>query len=255
MIRTRTHIEPHKVEVLQGPKPRQDGYHMRDEYGMPLNDEAYGKVKSLEQQYAKQAKDYKAKATSSLQSQEAAAREKLAGVGGPNIPGFKAPEETTIWVSGDGDKPTAYRVPKASAPEILKQMTANDYYHWTQHADGTYGLALKEYGKEGYEAMNNLVREYQANVGAARKAYDIQAGAAKKAHQTQYNAAEQSINTSVSAGRAQIEDQFSYLSGLFGRDMAAEAQAWQKKATANSTAIQNLVDGGILTPKKGVIRG
>lgn len=241
------------VKILEGPAPRTDGYHMREEYGMPMTREQYKNVQDVQRQYTERANKYLADATADLDRQVAERREALSKVKTPNIPGYKGPNEVTIWASGDGDKPQAYRFPAESAEKILKEMTKNGYYHYTRHSDGSYGIAFGRYGKEGYEALNEAQRAYSGNLQSAQASYDAQRRAALSMVEAEKEKAAKALSESERGARARIQDQYNYLAGLFGTEMADLAKDWEQKKANNSAAIQQLVSGGVLQRKVGVV--
>lgn len=242
-VKTQTQQVP--VEILKGPAHRDDGYQMREDYGLPLSDASYARVKGVQGEFASNAEQYRSGATEQLNSAVKDARDKLAGVSGPG--GFREPPTTTLWAGGDGDKPYAYKFPTAAMPDLMKSLHDTNYYGISGNADGSYAVQFKEYGKEGYEALNEAQSKYQEELAIVRNQYNAQASAAN----AQISDAKKAIDYAEAGGRDQIENQYQYLAGLFGRQMAEESTAWMQKMQQNSEAVQNLVAGGVLTVKTG----
>lgn len=121
---------------------------MRPDYGVPLTDQQYETAKGVTGQY----------------------EDVLEAIGQIEAPGFEQPEEAVLWAGGDGDKPQKYTLPADKIEEVLNTMASGSdgMYHWTRHSDGSYGLAFGEYGKEGYEALNDLSRKYDTALQSGR---------------------------------------------------------------------------------------
>ena len=240
----RTQLQQQPVQILQGPQPRQDGYQMREEWGLPMTDAAYTKAKETEQSVLDKANEYKSTATDKLNSAVSGARSDLRRALGPTPP--QRPAETVIWAGGDGDKQQKYTFPSSVVPQILQVFKDTDYYKVVQHSDGSYGVAFKEYGKEGYEALNEAQATYQGKLDDAWGEYNTALSLFNRS-MADANAA---IDTAEKGGREQISQQYGYLTGIFGEEMAANALDWQERRAANSQAVQALIAGGVLAEKK-----
>lgn len=240
----RTQLQQQPVQILQGPQPRQDGYQMREEWGLPMTDAAYTKAKETEQDVLDKANEYKSTATDKLNSAVSGARSDLRRAQGPTPP--QRPAETVIWAGGDGDKQQKYTFPSSVVPQILQVFKDTDYYKVVRHSDGSYGVAFKEYGKEGYEALNSAQAEYQGALDTAWGEYNTALSLFNRS-MADANAA---IDTAEKGGRNQINQQYTYLTGIFGEEMAANALDWQEKRANNSQAVQALIAGGVLAEKK-----
>lgn len=240
----RTQLQQQPVQILQGPQPRQDGYQMREEWGLPMTDAAYTKAKETEQSVLDKANEYKSEATDKLNEAVSGARRDLRRAQGPTPP--QRPAETVIWAGGDGDKQQKYTFPSSVVPQILQVFKDTDYYKVVQHSDGSYGVAFKEYGKEGYEALNEAQATYQGKLDDAWGEYNTALSLFNRSR-ADANAA---IDTAEKGGREQINQQYGYLTGIFGEEMAANALDWQKRRSANSQAVQALIAGGVLAEKK-----
>ena len=240
----RTQLQQQPVQILQGPQPRQDGYQMREEWGLPMTDAAYTKAKETEQSVLDKANEYKSEATDKLNEAVSGARSDLRRAQGPTPP--QRPAETVIWAGGDGDKQQKYTFPSSVVPQILQVFKDTDYYKVVQHSDGSYGVAFKEYGKEGYEALNEAQATYQGKLDDAWGEYNTALSLFNRSR-ADANAA---IDTAEKGGREQISQQYGYLTGIFGEEMAANALDWQKRRSANSQAVQALIAGGVLAEKK-----
>lgn len=240
----RTQLQQQPVQILQGPQPRQDGYQMREEWGLPMTDAAYTKAKETEQSVLDKANKYKSEATDKLNEAVSGARSDLRRAQGPTPP--QRPAETVIWAGGDGDKQQKYTFPSSVVPQILQVFKDTDYYKVVQHSDGSYGVAFKEYGKEGYEALNEAQATYQGKLDDAWGEYNTALSLFNRSR-ADANAA---IDTAEKGGREQINQQYGYLTGIFGEEMAANALDWQKRRSANSQAVQALIAGGVLAEKK-----
>ena len=46
--KVRTQVQQQPVQILQGPKHRDDGYQIREEWGLPMNDAAYDEAKGID---------------------------------------------------------------------------------------------------------------------------------------------------------------------------------------------------------------
>ena len=99
--KVRTQVQQQPVQILQGPKHRDDGYQIREEWGLPMNDAAYDEAKGIEQDALDDANEYKDTATGKLNEAVSGARGDLRRVQGPTPP--QKPAETVIWAAGDGD--------------------------------------------------------------------------------------------------------------------------------------------------------
>ena len=240
----RTQLQQQPVQILQGPQPRQDGYQMREEWGLPMTDAAYTKAKETEQDVLDKANEYKSEATDKLNEAVSGARSDLRRAQGPTPP--QRPAETVIWAGGDGDKQQKYTFPSSVVPQILQVFRDTDYYKVVQHSDGSYVVAFKEYGKEGYEALNSAQAEYQGALDTAWGEYNTALSLFNRS-MADANAA---IDTAEKGGREQISQQYGYLTGIFGEEMAANALDWQERRAANSQAVQALIAGGVLAEKK-----
>ena len=245
--------QPEPVQILTGPEPRKDGYQIREEYGMPMNDAQYKAVQGVQKQYGDRADKYLSEATADLDRQVAERKTALGRAKAPNIPGYKGPSEVTIWASGDGDNPQAYRFPAESAEKILKEMTKNGYYRYKRHSDGSYGIAFGEYGKEGYEALNEAQKAYGSGLQSAKDQYNAERSAALGRFAKEKAAASSALTEAEKGAKARVQDQYDYLSGLFGQEMAGMAQDWGEKRAKNSQSIQQLVAGGVLKHKVGKV--
>ena len=242
--KVRTQVQQQPVQILQGPKHRDDGYQIREEWGLPMNDASYAKAKETEQGVLTQANDYKATTTGQLNDAVGEARDKLGQSRAPTAP--QKPAETVVWASGDGDKPQKYVFPTAVIPDLVQSFKDTDYYRVVQHSDGSYGVAFKEYGQQGYEALNTAESEYRGALDKAWGEYETNLSLFNR----QINDANAAINTAEKGGKAQIDQQYQYLTGLFGEEMAANALDWQEKRANNSQAVQALIAGGVLAEKK-----
>ena len=242
--KVRTQVQQQPVQILQGPKHRDDGYQIREEWGLPMNDAAYDEAKRIEQDALDDANEYKDTATRKLNEAVSGARGDLRRVQGPTPP--QRPAETVIWAAGDGDPGQKYTFPSAVVPQVLQAFKDTDYYKVVQHSDGSYGVAFKEYGKEGYEALNEAQATYQGKLDDAWGEYNTALSLFNRS-MADANAA---IDTAEKGGREQISQQYGYLTGIFGEEMAANALDWQEKRAANSQAVQALIAGGVLAEKK-----
>ena len=240
----RTQLQQQPVQILQGPQPRQDGYQMREEWGLPMTDAAYTKAKETEQSVLDKANEYKSEATDKLNEAVSGARSDLRRAQGPTPP--QRPAETVIWAGGDGDKQQKYTFPSSVVPQILQVFKDTDYYKVVQHSDGSYGVAFKEYGKQGYDALNEAQATYQGKLDDAWGEYNTALSLFNRS-MADANAA---IDTAEKGGREQINQQYGYLTGIFGEEMAANALDWQERRAANSQAVQALIAGGVLAEKK-----
>ena len=242
--KVRTQVQQQPVQILQGPKHRDDGYQIREEWGLPMNDAAYDEAKGIEQDALDDANEYKDTATGKLNEAVSGARGDLRRVQGPTPP--QKPAETVIWAAGDGDPGQKYTFPSEVVPQILQVFKDTDYYKVVQHSDGSYGVAFKEYGKEGYDALNEAQSTYQGALDSAWGEYETSLSLFNRAIGEQRAA----IDTAERGGRNQINQQYTYLTGIFGEEMAANALDWQKKRANNSQAVQALIAGGVLAEKK-----
>ena len=232
--------EPFKI--LQGMPPRNDGYQVREEYGLALNDAQYEAAQEQQGIYQKNAEDYRTTATSALNSEIRDAQGEL-NRAKPKDPG--KPAETIVWAGGDGDKPQKYVFPTSAMPAVIQAMEDTDYYTIKQHDDGSYGIAFKEYGREGYLALNEAEAAYQGQLRAQREEYNSAL--------RDWNNYQRALNTTAQGGRELISSNYANLSGLFGREMGELAKEWQEKKGNNSASIQQLVDSGVLRRKAGVV--
>lgn len=242
--KVRTQVQQQPVQILQGPKHRDDGYQIREEWGLPMNDAAYDKAKGIEQDALDDANEYKDTATRKLNEAVSGARSDLRRVQGPKPP--QKPAETVIWAAGDGDPGQKYTFPSEVVPQILQVFKDTDYYKVVRHSDGSYGVAFKEYGKGGYEALNSAQAEYQGALDTAWDEYKTSLSLFNRAIREQSAA----IDAAERGGRNQINQQYTYLTGIFGEEMAANALDWQEKRANNSQAVQALIAGGVLAEKK-----
>ena len=242
--KVRTQVQQQPVQILQGPKHRDDGYQIREEWGLPMNDAAYDEAKGIEQDALDDANEYKDTATGKLNEAVSGARGDLRRVQGPTPP--QKPAETVIWAAGDGDPGQKYTFPSEVVPQILQVFKDTDYYKVVQHSDGSYGVAFQEYGKEGYDALNDAQSTYQGALDKAQGEYNTALSLFNRS-MADANAA---IDTAERGGRNQINQQYTYLTGIFGEEMAANALDWQEKRANNSQAVQALIAGGVLAEKK-----
>ena len=242
--KVRTQVQQQPVQILQGPKHRDDGYQIREEWGLPMNDAAYDEAKGIEQDALDDANEYKDTATGKLNEAVSGARGDLRRVQGPTPP--QRPAETVIWAGGDGDKQQKYTFPSEVVPQVLQAFKETDYYDVVQHSDGSYGVAFHEYGKEGYDALNDAQSTYQGALDKAQGEYNTALSLFNRS-MADANAA---IDTAEKGGRNQINQQYTYLSGIFGEEMATNALDWQERRSNNSQAVQALIAGGVLAEKK-----
>ena len=242
--KVRTQVQQQPVQILQGPKHRDDGYQIREEWGLPMNDAAYDEAKGIEQKALAQADEYKTKATGQLNEAVSGARGDLRRAQGPTPP--QRPAETVIWAGGDGDPGQKYTFPSEVVPQVLQAFKDTDYYDVVKHSDGSYGVAFHEYGKEGYDALNDAQSTYQGALDKAQGEYNTALSLFNRS-MADANAA---IDTAEKGGRNQINQQYTYLSGIFGEEMATNALDWQERRSNNSQAVQALIAGGVLAEKK-----
>jgi len=149
------------------------------------------------------------------------------------IPGYKEPEMVRVVAGGDNDPGVTYHLPKDAVESILNELVqaSGNYYHYVKHADDLYGVAFGEYGKEGYEALNDVSSRVQQALAARKKQYNKSKLAAVK-----------SIDMQVAGVQKQKQ---------------AVIKKWQedlnKSIAANSELMNRLVQSGILI-KKGTFK-
>lgn len=174
------------------------------------------------------------------QGQIAAAYDKA----GNKIPGWKDPAYSDITLMGDGETTGhTYKILAQNKKAFIDGMTQQGYYKHIVK-DGRDYIAMKGYGKEGYEFANDYISKQDQAIAAQKSNYLKEVGAAQgqlaKAEAADIAKMKAQAEAEVGPVKSQLAQQHKTVSGMYDNDVASVKGLYNKTVENKNQSIQEL---------------